>query len=815
MHSTKSLAWSLRRQKKQFEKVGNHMDRDQAGTPKARSAQAILAVFVLSLIVYGFLQTNSRSPIVDSNGRNIINPSTRDRVKKIQIEERRQTETLWSDEYMAQHLGRSLERWWDRINASSPRLQALADIGKTTTVLMNHWKLHATIPHLNIEQFISTGNNLSYDSAAWKSFITSSMKDGWTLDHIEFRHIEFIPSSQGILRTSEFYFRAGISNTNTQHRCLLTGPLKVQWKNTDLPQGDINQIEQIDVSLLELVSARTGQPFKLIHEETIKPPENAESIDPLLVYDIDEDGISEIILANKNKLLRYHPEGHFTSSPLCTFHPGLISTAVLADLNGDGITDFICHKQEGLVVIPGAPNGLFDQYEIMLRPADSRTVYPMVLSVGDMDRDGDSDIFLGQYRVPYEGGALPTPFYDADDGYPFFLLRNLGNWEFEDVTDSALPNARRHRRIYSASLADLDGINGLDLIVVGDFAGADLYLNDGTGNFKVATNRFGDSHGFGMAHTFSDFNVDGKLDLLMIGMTSPTVDRLEFLNLRRSGLTEDHSLRRRVASGNRLFLSTQSMGFEQNELSLSIGRAGWAWGCSSADFDNNGYPDVIIGNGLETRQFVQDYESEYWLHDAFIADSEPDPAAYLYFKEKFAQTRGKGQSYGGYESNRLFLNLEGKSFLDVGHLWGLGLQRDTRNVVTDDFNGDGLVDCLFTHYEAWPDQSQVLRVYQNELQTPSNWIGFRLASEPNQASPVGVTIEIETENLRQVKTIVTGDSYRSQHARSVHFGMGSDSLILSAIVTWPNGRQTNIRKPQINRYHRISWLSQSLLNDKE
>ena len=112
------------------------MDRDQAGTPKARSAQAILAVFVLSLIVYGFLQPNSRSPIVDSNERNIINASTRDRVKKIQIEEGRQAKTLWSDEYMAQHLGRSLERWWDRINASSPRLQALADIGKTTTLLM-------------------------------------------------------------------------------------------------------------------------------------------------------------------------------------------------------------------------------------------------------------------------------------------------------------------------------------------------------------------------------------------------------------------------------------------------------------------------------------------------------------------------------------------------------------------------------------------------------------------------------------------------------------------------------------------------------
>jgi hypothetical protein len=84
------------------------------------------------------------------------------------------------------------------------------------------------------------------------------------------------------------------------------------------------------------------------------------------------------------------------------------------------------------------------------------------------------------------------------------------------------------------------------------------------------------------------------------------------------------------------------------------------------------------------------------------------------------------------------VNLEGQSFLDIGHLWGLGLQRDTRNMVTDDFNGDGRVDCLFTHFEAWPDESQVLRIYQNQLETTSNWIGFRLSTGPKEPSPIGV-----------------------------------------------------------------------------
>jgi FG-GAP repeat. len=62
----------------------------------------------------------------------------------------------------------------------------------------------------------------------------------------------------------------------------------------------------------------------------------------------------------------------------------------------------------------------------------------------------------------------------------------------------------------------------LDLVVVSDFAGVDVYSNDGKGKFtEVTATWVPDSHAFGMAHTLADFNRDGRLDLLMIGMTSP------------------------------------------------------------------------------------------------------------------------------------------------------------------------------------------------------------------------------------------------------------------------------------------------------
>src|SRR5207247_10323288 len=138
--------------------------------------------------------------------------------------------------------------------------------------------------------------------------------------------------------------------------------------------------------------------------------------------------------------------------------------------------------------------------------------------------------------------------------------------------------------------------------------------------------------------------------------------------------------------------------FEQTSLSDSIARSGWAWGCSAFDFDNDGCMDVYIANGHETKQFVRDYEREFWLHDAYIGCSKDDAVVAAYFAGNHAQTRAQGWSFGGYEKNRLYLNQRGGSFLEIGHLMGVALETDSRDVVADDLDGDGRVDLLLTTF---------------------------------------------------------------------------------------------------------------------
>ena len=79
---------------------------------------------------------------------------------------------------------------------------------------------------------------------------------------------------------------------------------------------------------------------------------------------------------------------------------------------------------------------------------------------------------------------MPTPYYDSNDGYPAYLLRNDGEGVFQDITESSGLSEKRNRRTYSASLADLDGDLDLDLVVAnGDSNNVSIFINDGQGAF--------------------------------------------------------------------------------------------------------------------------------------------------------------------------------------------------------------------------------------------------------------------------------------------------------------------------------------------
>src|ERR1051325_3382714 len=115
-----------------------------------------------------------------------------------------------------------------------------------------------------------------------------------------------------------------------------------------------------------------------------------------------------------------------------------------------------------------------------------------------------------------------------------------------------------------------------------------------------------------------------------MGMSSPTVDRLEHLGLERPNPRVDHSKRAKLRRGNRLLLGNAGGGFSEGALGRSVARSGWSWGCSAFDFDNDGFVDIYVANGHESKQPVRDYEPEYWLHDLYVGTSADDAVHLAY-----------------------------------------------------------------------------------------------------------------------------------------------------------------------------------------
>ena len=370
----------------------------------------------------------------------------------------------------------------------------------------------------------------------------------------------------------------------------------------------------------------------------------------------------------------------------------------------------------------------------------------------------------------------------------------------QPATEESGLAAKRFRRTYGSSFLDLDDDDDLDLLVVSDFSGVDVYHNDGHGYFTDVTSTVVDErHLFGMSATFADYNLDGRLDFFVAGMASTTARRLEFMRLGRSDQPQVHMMRSRMGYGNRMYIGQGGGRFSEPKFREQVARTGWTWGATSLDFDNDGDQDIFVANGHSSGKSTKDHCTHFWCHDIYHNDSKPNEVANAVFREVLSGYQDRTESWDGYQKSALLLNADGKRFTNVGFLLGVGQQYDGRAVVSDDIDNDGRMDLLVVE-DQWND-GQILHVYRNVIDSNHHWIGVRLRESATGLAPFGAVITVETDTRTQVGVIVAGDSIHAQHPTRKHFGLGDEQLVRSITVRWPGGRVTHLKDPKIDTYH--------------
>ncbi|MCA9264071.1 MAG: CRTAC1 family protein [Planctomycetales bacterium] len=744
-------------------------------------------------------------PIVEDNmpSPSAVQDSTETPLSANEIlrERQRRDQTLWAPEVEAQRHEDFFIRLWDRLRAD----QNYAEVARQFEFQRLELKTPGSAEPigLSITRKSLDGEMPAIGFADWLNLLGQFQSQGYQLAQSEWHHSQFTPADQDAGRpaSSVVSFVVDVTRDDPRERLSVRGKLDVTWR---MPQaaGTSPQPERIVLSDATL-GIRPGRPLfePLLTAET---DTDFRRVMPLLLYDLDGNGLSEIIVGGLNAIYWNEGGGKFRKSPISALEFDIFDSAVLADFTGDGRVDLVAIDRDRYPVLyTGVEGGGFSEFA--QRCADVQFELPKSLTAGDMDGDGDIDLWIAQYKFPYVQGAMPTPFYDANDGYPASLLRNDGQGAFTDVTREAGLEPKRHRRTFSSSFVDLDGDRDLDLIVVNDFCGLDAYENDGAGKFVDVTDKwFDQKHLFGMGHTFGDYDLDGTWDMYLIGMSSTTARRLESLQLGRDDKPLINQMRMAMGYGNRMMLSRSDAGprYEQAPFNDDVARTGWSWGTSSFDLENDGDPDIYVANGHNSGKSAKDYCTRYWCHDVYEGTSAASQELFKAFGQSLQDLHQGNISWNGFEHNVLWLNDQGRSFANVAFLAGVGFEFDARGVATDDLDGDGRVDLLVVEYESAQLGDAEYRVHalQNKVEDAGHWIGVRLDEAVTGRSPIGAVATLTVGGRDRTAQIVNGDSFSSQHAPVVHWGLGDIERVERLRVVWQDGSEWSIDTPAVDQY---------------
>jgi hypothetical protein len=353
------------------------------------------------------------------------------------------------------------------------------------------------------------------------------------------------------------------------------------------------QIAEAPRFLMREVSAQRGIHAKQFHDNWYNPQDTEIVTGGINLCDFNRDGCLDLLITDVelNVLYQGQPDGTLkdvTREVRLPQVPRMIN-ATFADLDGDGWEDLILgsllfrnHVGQYFAPVEGA--------SLSLRPQAS-------VIVADYDRDGKLDLY-----VTTLGGTKTATWIRGEGGSEAGnrLWRNLGNWNFSDVTESAGASGG-NRSTFTAVWLDADENGWPDLYVINEFGNGVLLVNRGDGTFqeRPIAEEPGD---FGsMGATSGDFDNDGHIDLYVANMYSKAGNRV-MANLWPGSYPEPILAKlRSFTGGSQLHHNLGAMKFERIGRELQVADVGWSYGPAMIDLNNDGWLDIYATCGFISR----------------------------------------------------------------------------------------------------------------------------------------------------------------------------------------------------------------------
>ncbi len=529
------------------------------------------------------------------------------------------------------------------------------------------------------------------------------------------------------------------------------------------------------------------------------------------VGDIDDDGFDDLYVCQPaglpNRLYRNRGDGTFEDITEASGVGLLENTAcaLFADFDNDGRQDLVVVRTSGPLLFVNQGGGKFRQSPDAFRFARPPQGTFTGAAVADYDRDGWLDIYFCLYLY-YQGTdqyKYPSPYYDAENGPPNFMMRNQRDGTFRDVTAETGLDKNNTRYSFCCGWSDYNRDGWPDLYVVNDFGRKNLYRNNGDGTFADVAPQAGvEDVGAGMGVCWLDYDNDGAEDLYVANMWTAAGMRISTQEIFQKNAPEKvRALYRKHAMGNSLFRAAGGNAFQDRGASAGVEMGRWAWSSDAWDFDHDGFPDLYVANGMVSGPSRDDLNSFFWRQ--VVANSPVEAKSSIAYEQGWNAINELIRSDGtwsGYERNVFYANNRDGTFSDVSGAVGLDSVEDGRSFALADFDHDGRLE-VFLKNRNGPQ----LRLLQNVMKDLPPSIAFRLRGSKSNRDAIGAVITVETGTRRQTRTLQAGSGFLSQHSKEVFFGLGEAKGPVRASIRWPSGLVQELRDLPVN--HRI-WVEE-------
>ncbi len=417
----------------------------------------------------------------------------------------------------------------------------------------------------------------------------------------------------------------------------------------------------------------------------------------------------------------------------------------------------------------------------------------------DYDRDGDLDIYVANYpptsfkaRIGYYRQMMSRGEHEKSS----HLYKNNGNETFTDVTEEA--GLLSFGLSLSATAADFNDDGFTDLYVSNDFSSPDFfYFNNGDGTFTdQITTTTNQTAFYGMGTDAGDFNNDGLIDLIQVDMTPEDNRRSKanmasmnvagFWEVVNSGFHYQYmqnalQINRGVQSNGLPFFSNVSQ-------LANVALTDWSWSPLLADFDNDGWKDLMISNGTRRDINHKDYFNKV---DKATAE-EKSNFDYLDLTENIPSEK---------IDNYIFRNNGDLTFTHINQEWGFEYAGFSNGASYADLDNDGDLDVIINNID------DKVSLFENRASQNGTGNYLRLSLKGPDGNPLGIGTKAIIHHKDQVFSLEqnTVRGFQSSSEPYMHFGLGDIFSIEQLTIIWPDGKKQELTSVSSNQLLNIEY----------